>query len=152
MDALQNNSSMKTLDTTLEQYLVKQAPFAIPARWQEVLVKLIPWLTLIFFILSLPLILAFFGLSAFLLPASFIGGVNAGFGYMLAMIVLAVTLVLEALAIPGLFKNSIAAWRLLMYSTLVNAVYNLITFNLGGLIIGTLLSLYILYQIKHHYR
>lgn len=40
----------------------------------------------------------------------------------------------------------------MFYAVLVTAVYDLVTFSLGGLIIGTGISLYILYQIKSFYK
>lgn len=141
---------MNQLDATLDQYLVKKAP-GIPANWQEVLVKFLPWITLVFLILALPPVLFVLGLGTLVLPFSFLAGPTAGFELGFAMIFLIATLVLEALAIPGLFKRKLSAWRLLYYSTLLNAVYSLLSMNIGGLIIGTLLSLYILFQIKHHY-
>src|SRR5437868_13651664 len=108
---------MDQLDKTLQIYLVKKAP-ALPEKWQLVLVKYLPWITLILLILALPVVLALFGLSLFLAPLSFMGGVGNGVQYMLAIGVLIITLILEAMAIPGLFKRSKSAWRLLYYSAL----------------------------------
>lgn len=142
---------MDQLNTTLETYLVKKAP-AIPENWKLVLVKYLPWITLIILVLALPAVLALFGLSLFLTPFAYLGGVGNGMGYTLAIVVLAVTLVLEGLAIPGLFKRSISAWRLLYFSALLNAVYNILNFSITGLILGTVLSLYILFQIKSYYK
>ena len=62
------------------------------------------------------------------------------------------SMVLMAIALPGLFKRQLSAWKLMFYAVLVTAVYDLVTFSLGGLIIGTGISLYILYQIKSFYK
>ncbi|MBI4039940.1 chromate transporter [Candidatus Daviesbacteria bacterium] len=142
---------MEALETQLDLYLGKKAP-SLPTAWKEFIVNVMPWATLIIFIITLPLVLTFFGISAFLLPISFLGGVGNGFGYTLSVIVVGASLVLDALAIPGLFKRAARSWRLLYWSALLNAVYNLVTLNLGGLIIGTLISLYILFQIKSYYK
>ena len=75
-----------------------------------------------------------------------------GIGYLINVIFLAVMIVLEALSISPLFKRSKTGWNLLYYSTLLGAVQNLLSFNLGGLIIGTLLSLYLLFQVKEYYK
>lgn len=141
---------MEALDKNLELYLVRKAP-ALPAKWQEVLVKFLPWITLVIFLMSLPAVLALFGIGALLTPFAFMGGVGFGMTYTLAMIVLAVDIVIMALALPGLFKRKKSGWKLLYYSALINAVYSILTFSIGGLIIGTLLSLYLLFQIRHHY-
>jgi hypothetical protein len=145
-----NEMSLANLENTLDLYLVDKAP-AIPTKWKEVLVKFLPWITLVMFILFLPIVLAVLGIGALLLPFSFIGGVGNGMMYTLAVIVLAASLVLEALAIPGLFKQTRRSWNLLFYAALINALYNLLTFNLSGLVIGTLISLYLLFQIKSYY-
>jgi hypothetical protein len=142
--------SLEQLDNTLQLYFVQKAP-ALPENWKEVLVKFLPWIVLILLVLALPAVLVFLGLSTVLLPVSFLGGVGTGIGYVLAMVVLIGTLVLEGMAIPGLFKRTRSAWRLLYYSALLSILYNLLTLNLVGFIVGGLLSLYLLFQIKSHY-
>lgn len=142
---------MSQLETTLDLYLGQKVP-PLPENWKAVIVKFLPWITLILLILSLPVLLAFFGLSVVLLPASAIAGPTASFNYLIAVIFLAISLILEVMALPGLFKQQRKSWSLLYYSTLTNALYNLLSFNLFGLIIGTLISLYILFQIKKYYK
>ena len=139
------------LNDTLELYLVKKAP-SLPENAKETIVKFGPWITLIMIILALPAILAIFGLSAVVMPFSYLGGFHLGLNYTISIIVSAIVLVIEALAIPGLLKRSKSAWNLVYYATLIGAVQNLISFNLGSLVIGTLLSLYILFQIKSYYK
>lgn len=145
-------SSLGKLEEILDLYLVKKAPFSLPDNVKEIIVRFAPWIALIVLIVSLPAVLVLFGLGTILMPFSYLGGVHAGAGYTLSLIVLAVSLVIEAIAIPGLMKKQKNGWYLIYYSTLINAVYNLISFNLGGLIIGTLLSLYVLFQIKSYYK
>jgi hypothetical protein len=139
---------MHQLDSTLDLYLTKKAP-GLPAKWQDVLVRFLPWITLIVIVLALPALLVVLGIGTLVLPFSIVSDGGVGLG--LAMIVLAATIILEALAIPGLFKRKMSGWRLLYYSALLNGVHSLLTLNLGGLLIGTLLSLYLLFQIRHHY-
>ncbi len=150
-----NNSSfsdmMKKLDDTLEEYLVKKAP-ALPDSVKEVIVSVGPWVMLVLVVMSLPLLLFVFGLGAVVAPFAFLGGIQAGTSFGVTMIVSLAALVLEIIALPGLFKRHMGSWRLLYYSTLITAAGNLISFNLGGLIIGTLLSLYILFQVKKLYK
>lgn len=143
---------MNQLNNTLDLYLVKKAPFQIPARWREVLVKWMPWIILVILLLALPAVLFLLGISAFVMPFAFMAGPSVGTGFSLAVVFLIATLVLEGMAIPGLLKRKAGAWNLLYYSALINAVYNLISFNIGGLILGTLINLYILFQIREYYK
>lgn len=143
---------LKKLEDFLELYLVTKAPFSLPQNWKEIIVKVAPWLTLVVIVLALPLILIALGLGALLAPFSFLGGVSAGVTSTLTTVVTAASLVLEAIALPGLFKRSKKAWYLLYYSTLLASLTNLVSFNLGGLVIGTVLSLYVLFQVKALYK
>ncbi len=144
-------SSVSQLETKLEYYLVDKAP-AIPKEWRELIVKVLPWLSLIMIVVALPMILAVFGLAAMFSPFAYFAGAGYGTGYTLTWIFTLAIVVIEAIAIPGLFKKSKSAWSLLFYAALLGAVQNLVVFNAGGLIIGTLLSLYILFQIKEYYK
>ena len=144
-------SMLGQVESKLELYLVDKAP-SIPKEWKELMVKVAPWLTLIMAVISLPAILAVFGLSAILSPFAYLGGVRYGAGFTLTWIFSLAVLILNVLAIPGLFKRAKSAWYLLFYGALLSALQSLITFNLGGLIIGTLLGMYILFQVKELYK
>lgn len=144
-------SYLSKLEDTLALYLVKKAP-VLPANIKEAIVKFAPWITLVVLILTLPLVLAVLGLGALVTPFAFLGGVTAGTNFILTLLFSGVSLVLEALAIPGLFKRSKKAWNLIFYAALLGGIQNVVTFNLGGLLIGTLLSLYLLFQVKEYYK
>lgn len=139
------------LNNLCEEYLVKKAP-ALPENVKEAIVKYGPYVILVLVILALPGILFALGLGAIAAPLSFLGGVGSGVGLSVGIIISTVALVIELIALPGLFKRTASSWKLVYYSTLVSAVSNLVSFNLGGLIIGTLISLYILFQIKSYYK
>lgn len=145
---------MNQLNKTLELYLVKKAP-ALPKNIKEILVKLAPWLTIIGVVLSIPAILAFFGLSAMMsgLPYGAYGMMRAGGGFsLLAALFLVATAVLEALAIPGLMKQKMAGWNFLYWGVLVNAVYSLLSYDIIGMLVSVLISLYLLFQVKSYYK
>ncbi len=139
------------LEDLLQEYLVKKAP-ALPAGIKEAIVKFAPWVTVVILILTLPLVLAAFGLGTLLAPFSFLRGMTVGTNYVLTLVFSAIQLVLEAMAIPGLFNKTRKAWYLVYYAALVGGVQNLVTLNLGGLLIGTLLSLYVLFQVREYYK
>jgi len=144
-------SLLAQLESQLQLYLGEKAP-SIPKEWKELMVKIAPWLTLIMAVLALPAIVTILGLGSFVLPLSYVGGMRAGMGFTVSWVFSLVILALDIIAIPGLFKRSRQAWYLLYYAALLGAFQSLISFNLSGLIIGTLLSLYLLFQVKEYYK
>ena len=141
---------LKKLEVMLEEYFGKKAP-AMPEGLKEFIVKFGPWITLVMMVMLLPLILMFLGIGAIGLPLSFAGGLNAGFNYNVSFIFSLIILVIEAIALPGLFKRKIGAWRLMFYMSLISLVQNIVSMNFGGLIIGGLISFYVLFQVKGKY-
>lgn len=147
-------STLAMLEETLDLYFGQKAP-ALPSNIKELLVKLAPWVTLILLILTLPLVLIAFGLGALVAPFAFLAGPAYGFSYgmsyTLSMAIIAVSLIFEALSIPGLFSRSAQGWRYAYYATLVSLVGNLVTFSIGSAILGAVIGFYILFQIKSYY-
>ena len=136
------------LEVTLEEYLVKKAP-QLPKAWKEILVKFAPYLVIVGVVFGVMGFLALLGLGTFLVPLGAIGGMKTG---LLNIVFLGAVLLLEGLAIPGLFSRSKKAWTFLYWSALVGVVQNIVSFNVGGLVIGGLLSLYFLFQVKEYYK
>jgi hypothetical protein len=141
-------SYMDKLETTLDLYLVKKAP-PLPTGAKEAIVKFMPWIVLILFIISLPAILFLLGLSAMLSPFM---GMTGGTANIVSTIVLLIALVFEAMSIPGLMAKTKKGWQLAYYSSLLAGLSSLLNYNIVGAIIGTLISLYILFQIKSYYK
>lgn len=139
------------LDAFLELYLIKKVP-NLPENIKEFIVKVFPYLSIVAIIFSIPGLLILLGLSTYSSPVYVLGGARYTFGSILSLILLLATLVLEGMAIPGLFSRKASSWKLIFYVALVNAVSALLSFNLGNLIIGTAISLYFIYQIKSYYK
>jgi hypothetical protein len=148
------------LEGWLETYLVKIAPFQIPPNGREWIVKAAPWIVLVLLILLLPAILAVFSLGTLVGVFSPAVGVAVGPLYYLALIVLLIQAVVMAVALPGLFKRKRSAWKLLFWATIVSITYGLVGWvgtptDVGGLLwaaISAVISLYILFQVRDHYR
>jgi hypothetical protein len=144
------------LEETLETYMVKKTPFSIPKNWKELIVQFVPYLTILRIIVSVPAVFAVLGLGALVSPfTAFLGPRYApsySFNYVLSMVALAVVIVLAAMAVPGLFKREEKAWRFLFYASLVNVVSGFLGGDWVGMIIGILLSWYVLFQVKEYYR
>lgn len=138
----------KDLIGFLDFYLVKKAPFQLPAEVKEFLVKFGPWIALVLLLLSLPGLLLMLGVGTAFMP---FGGAAYMVGFSYLTVVLLAQLVLLGLALPGLFKRKMSAWRLIFYSQLVGIVFSLLSGSIVGAIIGGLIGLYILFQIRPLY-
>lgn len=143
--------NLSSLEEMLNEYLGKKAP-QLPANIKEAIVQYSPWITLVLLLLSLPAVLVLFGVGTLGMPFSYMGGVQYGMTYTISLVILAVTLVLEGLAIPGLMNRKKSGWNFVFYATLLGIVSNLISMNFGSLILGALLPLYILFQIRSYYK
>jgi hypothetical protein len=132
----------------LDYYLVKKAPFQLPGELKEFFVKFGPWIALVLLLLSLPGLLLMLGIGTAFMP---FGGAVYSVGFSFAAIVLLAQVVLLAIALPGLFKRRMSAWRLIFYSQLVGIVFQLLMGSFLGAIIGGLIGLYILFQIRPLY-
>lgn len=148
-------ASMNQLETMLDEYLGKKAP-ALPENIKETLVSFAPYLAIIGIVISLPAIFAILGIGAMMGPFSAFLGTSYlatyGITYYIGIVGLIISAVLEALAIQGLFKRSMGAWRLMYYSSLVTFVASILQGNLSSAIIGGLIGLYILFQVKGMYK
>lgn len=142
------------LESMLDEYMVKKAPFSLPLGLKEFLAMIAPYLIIISAILALPFILAGLGLSAVFAPFAMMGSYSYGWGTsaMLSLIITAIALVMEVVAVPGLIRRTKASWRLMFYVSLVNLVGGIITLNLVGAVVGAIIGWYIIFQMKELYK
>ncbi len=140
-------SYMNKLDDTLELYLVKKSPVTLPENIKEIIVKIAPYVTIVGVILGVLAVLFILGITPFLM---FVGGGYGG--NILSALVLGVSVVFEALSIPGLMNKTQAGWRYAYYGVLFGIVSNIFSFNLFGAIIGGLIGLFILFQVRNMYK
>ena len=143
-----SDQAPKDLVGFLDHYLVQKAPFQIPTEIKELLVKFGPWIALVLLILMLPGLLLVLGIGTAFMP---FGGVGYAAGFTYLTVLLLAQLVLLVMALPGLFKRKMSAWKLMLYSQLVGIVLSLLSGSILGAIIGGLIGLYILCQIRSLY-
>lgn len=149
--ASSSNAALGSLEQTLDLYFGKKAP-VLPGGIKDFLVSIAPWVVLISVVISIPAVLALAGISSFVMPMmTYSAYPGAGTMWMVSAAFLVVTIVLEALAIPGLFKRSKQGWDMVFYSALVSVVFNAVSLNIIGGIIGALISFYLLFQIRSYY-
>lgn len=137
---------------SIEPYFTTKAPYQLPPNIKELLVKYIPWINIIILVILAPAILAAIGLGAVSLPFSGLAGVDATSGLTISLLALIVQVVLMIAAIPGLLKRSITGWTISFYSVAVGLLFSLLSFQILSGLIGTAISLYILFQIKSYYK
>ena len=133
----------KDLIGFLDYYLVKKAPFQIPDNVKELIVKFGPWIALILMVLSIPFILLGLGIGA--------AGVVVGSMLLPAMILSCIAFVMKAIALPGLFARKMSGWTMLFYSQLVSMASSLLLLSFVGLIIGGLITFYVMFQVRTKY-
>ena len=146
--AEQQNANVQGLIATLDEYLVKKAPFQIPEGGKEFIVRFGPWISLVLLVLLLPFLLVALGIGTVLSP--FGGGRYAtGFGLVASLSI--AQMVLLGMALPGLFARKMSGWMLLFYEQLLGFVTSVVGGSIVGGIIGTLIGLYILFQVRTKY-
>ena len=139
---------MDTLIATLDEYLVKKAPFALPDGVKEFIVRFGPWISLVMLVLSLPVLLVALGISTVLMPFASVAYAT-GFGIVFWLTIAQV--VLLVLALPGLFARKMAGWMFLFYEQLVSFVGSLLLGSVVGAIVGVVIGLYFLFQVRDKY-
>jgi hypothetical protein len=133
----------------LDYYLVQKAPFQIPDAGREWIVKYGPWIAVVLLVLTLPPVLLALGIGAVFVPFAGVG-YAAGFTYVTLLVLVNVGLLVMAL--PGLFARKRSAWNLVFYAQIVGFLTSVLTGSpLSGLI-GLLIGLYVLFQIRGLYR
>lgn len=143
---------IRQLEAMLDEYMVKKAPFQLPMGLKEFIVKVSPYLIIIFAIMSLPLIFGAIGLSTALAPFAMMGGYGWGIAAIISLITTVIVLVMEVMAVPGLFKRTKSAWHLVFYATIVSLIGSILAFNIIGGILGAIIGWYILFQVKDMYK
>ena len=138
----------KDLIGFLDYYLVTKAPFQLPDAAKEAIVKYGPWIAIVLLLLGLPAILFLLGIGALIAP--FAGAAYAtSFTY--TAIFLLVIFGLEIAALPGLFARKMQGWRLIFYARLIAIVSSLVSGLIINAIVGGVISLYILFQVRPLY-
>ncbi|MEO8467945.1 MAG: chromate transporter [Gammaproteobacteria bacterium] len=137
----------KDLYAFLDFYLVQKAPFQIPDEAKEWIVKYSPWISVVLLVITLPALLLALGLGAALVP---FGVIVPGFAYV--WVLLLAHVVLLVMALPGLFARKMSSWKLVFYARIVSIVSSLLSGAIVSAVVGGLISLYVLFQIRDKFR
>lgn len=156
MDASKSTGPFAQLEEFLEEYLVRKAPYTLPEKWKLTLVKFAPWISVLVVIFALPIVFGLLGINFAILNLFHkIGGgyvVYPGMSFWnISMLLAMASLVLEVIAIPGLFKRSHSGWLFLFIASLLTIIQHILYFDFGSLL-GSVLGLYFLFQVKSYYK
>lgn len=125
----------------------------LPTNVKDILVKIAPWLALIFGILGVLTAVAATGLMAVLSPMIALGGgVGVATGGLVGAILALVSSVLMLMSYPGLRDHKMPGWKWSFYSQAVSVVGSVVALNLVGALLGALIGFYLLFQIKSYYK
>ncbi len=149
LDDAATQQAPKDLIGFLNFYLVTKAPIQIPDAGREAIVRYGPWFLAVVLVLTLPAALFVLGLGALISPFA---GINYATGFGIATIGLLATFALEIAALPGLFARKMSGWTLLFYGRLVSLVFSLLMGSLVAGIVGGLISMYLLFQVRGLYK
>ena len=151
---------LAAFEAWLYDLLVTKAPFQLPSKVTDIIVKIAPWVTLVVALLSLPAIFAVFTISSYV-GSVYSAYVMASVGpmYYVAIVVLAIQVVLMALSIAPLMKQKRSGWLLVFYSSTISVIYSALNsfsygFNIGSLIMGLIaaaISYYVIFQVRSYY-
>ncbi len=143
---------MEQMEQFFKTYLHDKAPFHFPPSVKEFLVKFGPWIILVLLVLSIPALLVALGFATVFLPVVAVTAVKTGGLAIIGIIFSLASLGLEAFALPGLFAKKIQGWRFAYYAVLVSTLGNLLHGDIIGAIIGIIISMYVLFEIKEYYK
>lgn len=132
------------IEKELLPLFTEKAPFQLPTEWKEGLVKYSPYIMMIL----APLAILAIGIGALLsifslLTVNFLGTIS--------LVLMLISIVLDLMAIPGLFATSRAGWTLVYYAWLLSILSNLLDLSIFSAIAGFLIGGFFLFQVRNYY-
>jgi hypothetical protein len=138
-------SLINELELALDVYLVKKAP-ALKPGMKEKIMQVGPTFMKVFGIIGLIIVLAL------LLPIGPFATYYKTFPDVLSLLALGISLVLQIKAIAGLMKRTKKGWDLMYYSTLLSILSSAFRLDIFGTVIGGVLGLYLIFQVREYYK
>lgn len=145
---------LNQLEKTLDDYFGKKAP-ALPHNIKEIIVKIAPYLAILGVIISLPAIFLLLGLGSLATVVAPLGSASSVAQVptmWIGILLLIPSVVLEAMAIPGLFSRKATAWRYLYWAQLISVLAAILQLNIVAAILTAVIGFYLLFQVKSFYK
>lgn len=145
-----NASPLEQLDKNLEDLFLRKIPYQLPPDAKELIVKFAPWIVIIFTLLALPVIFSALALTSLFSPLAYAAG--ASMYWVIPTVILVVSVIMNLLALPGLFNRTMPGWKYTFYGEVLSVLSTLLSGNIVGAIVGGAIGFYILYQVKSYYK
>ena len=143
------------LEKKLNEIFGEKAP-KLPESVAKFLVKYGPYFMIFGIVIGAGFLLMSLGLLAAIIPLSRMGyygnPYSYHYGFSFWSLFGLAAMVLQAMAIPGLFKTTKSAWNLMFYASLLSVVSSLFASGLISAAIGAMISWYFLFQIRKFYK
>lgn len=124
----------------------------LPKSATDVLVRITPWIALIFGVLGVLGSLAGLGILTALSPFVMMGnGIGGTATSLLTALLSLVSSALLLAAFPGTKAHKLQGWNMLFWSEVVSTLSSVLLISLTG-VIGAFIGFYLLYQIKRYYK
>ena len=128
---------------------------ALPKGADEFIVSVLPWLALIFGVISILSGVSVFGIGSLSTPYAALYGPGGYTAFVIAGIILLAEGILMLLAFPKLRRKEVRGWNLMFWVLVLSIVSSLVSLSVFGIVwavIGALIGYYFLYQIKSYYK
>ncbi len=150
-------SNLPGLEGIFDTYLRIKSPVQLPEKAREWIVKYGPWISLVLLIISglvlIPLLIIALGMTAVTLPFAALAGATATTMWGWVHIALSlVVIVMEAIAIPALLKRKLSGWKMIYYASLLSFVSSVLGMAWVSAIVGLIIGMFILFQIRSKYQ
>lgn len=142
-------SSTDTVITTVGDWYEKLPNLPKDAR--ELLVKITPWVALIFGILGVLGGITGLGILSAVAPVAMMGQTQVLGSGMLAALLMLISAALLLAAFPGTRNRKEQGWKFLFWSEVVSVVAAVLGFSIGG-VLFSLIGLYLVFQIRSYYK
>ena len=135
----------------LDELLGSKAPIQIPGKVRYLMAKFGHWLVMAMMVLVLPGQLISVGMRAAMLPFASMAGSDSSLKLAFALAMLLFLIVILIMALPGLQGRKVIGWQLLVLANGINLVYGVLTGGIFGPVLGALIWLYVLFQLRRYY-
>ena len=130
-------SQVLKLEEVLNDIYVTKSPLQLPPWFKEIIVRLLPLLTIIL----IPLLVFAIYISCFSTCDK-----NNNFGLSF------IAWWFQFFSIWGLFRRKKSGWNLLFYASIFNVIGSAITLSIIGLVFSAIIGWYILFQVRSMYK